>query len=76
MGGHPQRQVGERPERGKVGRLEGRAVGLDDRQRAVAVGGGAAVTGDVLEHRQHAAGRAGLRPPRAAIAATLLGVLP
>ena len=32
---------------------------------AVAVGGGAAVAGDVLEHRQHAAGRAGLRRPRA-----------
>ena len=57
MGGHPQRQVEKRPECGKVGCIERRTVGLDDGELPMAVGGGAAVSGDVLEHRQNAPGQ-------------------
>ncbi len=55
MGGHAQRQILQGTECGKIGRLQSGAVGVHHRQLQVAVGGGAAVAGDVLEHRQHAA---------------------
>ena len=51
----PKRQFFQRTECGEIGGFERRAVGVHHRQPLVAVGGGAAVAGDVLEHRQHAA---------------------
>ena len=41
-------------------RFQGRAVGIDHRQLVVAVGGGAAMARQVLEHRQDAAGQQAL----------------
>ena len=64
MRGHAERQAGERPEGGEIGRFQRRAVGVDHRQAVVAVGGGAAVARQVLEHRQHAAGQQALRRSR------------
>ena len=43
-------------ERREVVPLELRQRRLDHRQRQVAVGAGAAMAGNVLDHRQHAAG--------------------
>jgi hypothetical protein len=47
--------IGKRAKRCEIGGFEACAVGVDDRKFAMAVGGGAAVAGDMLEHRQHAA---------------------
>ena len=55
MCGHAERQAGERPERREIGRFERVPVGIDHRQPLVAVHRRAAVTGQMLEHRQHAA---------------------
>ena len=60
MGGHAERQAGERPEGGKIGLFQRGAVGIDHRQPVVAVGGGAAVARQMLEHRQNAAGQQAL----------------
>ena len=75
MGGHAERQAGQRPESGKIGPFQRCAVGIDHRQLVVAVGGGAAVARQVLDHRQDAAG---LRPSAMApaMAATLPGSVP
>ena len=50
----------QRTECGEIGGLQRCAVGVHHRQLVVAVGVGAAVAGDVLEHRQHAAVRQAL----------------
>ena len=55
MGGHPERQVGSGRNAAKSVASSVPAVGFDHRQHAVAVGGGPAVPGNMLEHRQHAA---------------------
>ncbi len=57
----PSGRPAERPEGGKIGRFQGGPVGIDHRQAGVAVGAGAAMTGQVLEHRQDAAGQQALR---------------
>ena len=44
------------PERREIVPFQLLARRLDDRQVEVAVGGGAAMAGNVLDHRQHAAG--------------------
>ena len=54
MGGHRHRRVLERAERGEVG-LQLRVGRLDDRQLDVAVGAGAAVAGNMLDHAGDAA---------------------
>ena len=56
MRGHAHRQGRERPESGEVGRLEFRARGVDHRELKVTVRRRPAVTRQVLEHRQYAAG--------------------
>ena len=61
MGGHPERKIGQRPERGKVGGHQRRTVGVDARKHAVAVGGGTAMPWNMLEHRQDAAGLQAIR---------------
>jgi hypothetical protein len=55
MGGHAERQRGERLERCKIRLFQGLAVGSNDRQALVAVGGGAAVAGQVLDDGKDAA---------------------
>ena len=61
MCGHAERQAGERLESGEIGRFQGGAVGIDHRQLVMAVGVGAAVAGQMLEHGQNAAGHEPLR---------------
>ena len=61
MGGHAERQGGQGPEGGKIGRFQGGPVGIDHWQFGVAVHAGAAMPGQVLEHRQNAAGQQALR---------------
>ncbi len=56
MCGHAERQAGQRPESREIGALQGCAIGIDDRQLMVAVGRGAAMTRQVLKHREYAAG--------------------
>jgi hypothetical protein len=55
MCSHAEWQPGKGPEGRKIGGLKGCAVGIDHRQPVVAVGGCAAVPGQVLEHREYAA---------------------
>ena len=60
MGGHGQRRIAQRPERAEIDRIELGLGDVDARQRKMAVGLGPAVSGHVLDHRQHAAGEAAL----------------
>ena len=60
MRGHRHRKRRERPKSGKIRRFENRPIGVDDRQLGVAVGGRAAMAGNVLEYRQNAAVRQAL----------------
>lgn len=55
VGGHGGRHVGQFAERGEVGPAEFGVACFDDRQVEVAVGGRAAVAGDVLDDRDDAA---------------------
>src|SRR5665647_1135805 len=50
MGGHAERQGGQGPEGGKIGRFQGGPVGTDHWQFGVAVHAGAAMPGPVLKH--------------------------
>lgn len=55
MGGHAQRQRGERPECGKIRPFERMTIGGDDGKVLMAVGGSAAVAGQVLDDGENAA---------------------
>jgi hypothetical protein len=55
MGGHCTGKIGQRAERREIDGFERVAAGVDHGQADMAVGAGAAVAGDMLDHRQHAA---------------------
>ncbi len=61
MGGHGHGQIGQGGEGCKVARQQRLEPGGNDRQRTVAVGGGAAMARHVLDHRQDAAGDQAVR---------------
>ena len=70
-----ERQARQRPECGEIGGFQRRPVGTDhDRQPHMAVGGGPAMAGNVLEHRQNAALAASPSATAPAMAATLSGL--
>ena len=61
MCGHAERQVGQGLESCKIGGFQGGAVGIDHGKVVVAVGAGAAMARQMLEHRQNTPGQQALR---------------